>query len=200
MEKIPTRTESTQEKKEPKKTYLYHMVPFNKETGEIDMRGKVLHPGNTLKVLHPDLYVSKHAKYDDRQHVVEQFIPTLEAAWNDVLHFTPIHPDELKKALIEAGAEPREMKFYQVDPALLDPKLTTIYLYQEKSKEDKMGEESFAEYDPDKLHEYASLPEETKQYYKEMIEQGRKPLLFVGVPHILHKGSLDISGLEVITA
>jgi hypothetical protein len=192
MERIPTTHNEEKREKQQDKAFLYHMVPD-------DMEGTMLRPLNALKEPHPDLYVKKAAKYVDRQHVMEQIIPTLETAWNDVLHFTAIRPDELKKALIEAGATPREMKFFQVDPTLLDPKLTTIYLYQDKSSEKKMDEESFAAYDPEKLHEYSELSEETKQYYKEMIEKGSNPLLFVGVPHILHKGSLDISNLDVIT-
>jgi len=112
--------------------FLYHMVPE-------DMRGTVLHPLNSLKDQHPDLYVAKSAKYENRQHVMEQFLPTLEAAWNDVLHFTAVNPEELKRALVEAGMEPREMKFYQIDPSLLDPKLTTVYLYQDRTSDSKMS-------------------------------------------------------------
>src|SRR5665213_119696 len=120
MERIPTSNKV--EAVETGKPYLYHMVPD-------DMQGNVLHPLNTLKHTHPDLYVTKAEKYTDREYVMEQFIPTLEAAWNDVLHFTAVNPVELKKALTEADMEPREMKFYQIDPTLLDPKQTTIYLY-----------------------------------------------------------------------
>ena len=83
------------------KTYLYHKVSAN-------MDGAVLHPLSTLKETHPELYVAHVAKYNGREHVMEQFIPTLGAKWNDVLHFTPIHPEELKKALVEAGMEPHE--------------------------------------------------------------------------------------------
>lgn len=164
-----------------------------------DMRGTTLHPLNELKTIHPDLFASQAGKYEGRSHIMEQFIPTLEAAWNDVLHFTAIHPAELKKALVEAGVGPREMKFYQVDPALLDPAKTTIYLYSDKSGSEKMAPENFAEYDPQGLDVHAILPETTKQYYKDQVAKGGKPLLFIGVPHILHKGSIDVSNLPVLT-
>ncbi len=191
MEKMPG---SSKENEERAKTpsFLYHMVPE-------DMRGDSLHPLNSLKKEHPDLYLEKAAKYEDRLHIMEQFLPTLEAAWNDVLHFTAIDPKELKEALVGAGMEPKEMKFYQVDPLLLDPQNTTVYLYQDKSNDSKMSPENFQEYDPEKLDEHAILPEETKQYYKEMFAKGQRPLMFVGIPHILHKGSLDVSNLSVIT-
>ena len=189
MEQIPTPPNQTEAKKD--KTYLYHMVPAY-------MQGSVLHPLNSLKDTNPELYLSKAEKYEDRKHVMEQFIPTLECAWNDVLHFSAINPAELKQALVEAGMNPREMKFYQIDPSLLDPKQTTIYLYQEKRSEDKMNPKNFSEYDPEKLAEHSALSQATKDYYKEKFSKGERPLLFVGVPHILHKGSIDISNLPII--
>lgn len=188
MEHVPTKTEA----QEGIKRYLYHMIP-------VDMQGTVLHPLNTLKDIHPDLYLAKANKYNNRRHIMDQFIPTLEASWNDVLHLSAIDPAELKKALIEAGMEPKEMRFYQINPELLDPKQTTVYLYSNKTGDEKMSIENFTDFDPKKLHEHAELPQVTKEYYKKMFEKGGKPLLFIGVPHILHKGSIDISNLPVVT-
>lgn len=177
---------------EKPKTFLYHRVPEG-------MRGNVLYPLNALKGVHTDLYVHEAGKYRGREHIMEQFLPTLEAAWNDVLHFTAVDPHELKQALIDAGMEPKEMKFYQVDPALLDPSSATIYLYQDKSSDSKMSPDNFLEFNPDALEQHATLPEETRVYYKRMFAEGGKPLLFLGVPHILHKGPLDVSSLPIIT-
>ena len=189
MEKISTSENQIETQK--KKIYLYHMVPA-------DMQGKVLHPLNSFKDTNPELYLSKAGEYDDRKHIMELFIPTLECLWNDVLHFSAIDPAELKQALVEAGGEPREMKFYQIDPSLLDPNKTTIYLYKEKENEDGMNPENFTEYDPEKLEEHSALSQATKDYYKGEYSKGERPMFFVGVPHILHKGSIDISDLPVI--
>jgi hypothetical protein len=90
MEKITTPQNAPEIKKE--KSYLYHMVPA-------DMQGTVLHPLNSLKQSHPELYVAKASKYQGREHVMDQFLPTLECAWNDVLHFTAINPEELKRSI-----------------------------------------------------------------------------------------------------
>jgi len=189
MEKTPS--PQNQKKIIKEKTFLYHMIPA-------DMQGAVLRPLNSLKDENPELYLSKAEKYKDRKHVMEQFIPTLECAWNDVLHFSAINPQELKQALVEAGMEPIEMKFYQIDPSLLDPNQTTIYIYQEKASNDKMNPKNFAKYDLDTLAEHSTLSQMTKDYYKEKYSKGEKPLLFVGVSHILHKGSIDVSDFPVI--
>lgn len=173
------------------KKYLYHMVPT-------DMRGTTLHPLNTLKEAHPDVYTSVTEKYRGRSEVTQQFIPTLQCAWEDVLHLTAIHPENLKKALVEAGLQPSEMKFFQVDPGLLDPAKTTVYLYRDVSGGD-IPDDDYAPFDPNALDSHAVIGELTKRHYKERALKGEQPLLFVGIPHVLHRGSIDISNLPVIT-
>jgi len=190
MEEIPRPENSIEIKKE--KTYLYHMVPE-------DMQGDILHPLNSLKDIHPELYLSKVGKYDDRKHILEQFIPTLKCLWNDVLHLSSVNPKDLQKALVEAGMHPIEMKFYQIDPNLLDPQKTTIYIYPEKGIKDSNNPKDFLEYDSNQLSEHSIISQVTKDYYKEKFSNQEKPLLFLGIPHVLHKGSIDIADLPVIT-
>ncbi len=162
---------------------------------------KVLYPLNILKEKFPELYQVKAEKYSGseyRRTIPEKLIPTLEkAAWGDVLQLTAIHPEDLKKALVEAGFSPQELKFYQVDPALLDPQKTTIYLYREDIEDESV--ENFAQFDPEKLAEHSGIPEKTMEHYREQREHGEKPFLFVGVPHIFHKGPIDVSNFPVIT-
>ncbi len=174
-----------------KKQYLYHMVPQ-------DMRGTILHPLNDLQDRYPDLYASESAKYEGRPEVLEQLIPTLQAKWNDVLQFSPVHPADIKAALIDAGLNPRQMRFFEVDPELLDPAHTSIYLFNNTDPNEALDVHHFASFDPDTIATHSSLPESTKRYYKKIAETGGKPLLFIGIPHVLHRGSLDVSGLTVI--
>ena len=186
------------------KQYLYHMVP---EDMKPDQEGReILYPLNILKEKFPGLYEVKAGEYnisqsgdveDKRKFVTKKLIPTLEnATWGDVLQLTAIHPRDLKKALVEAGFRPKELKFYQVDPELLDPEKTTIYLYREDVEDGST--ENFTEYSPDNLDAHANIPEGTKGYYKEKFKQKEKPLLFVGVPHIFHKGPIDVSNFPII--
>ncbi len=184
MEKIQT--------PEKKKNYLYHMVPD-------DMQGTTLYPLNQLKDKFPELYVTKSEKYKDRPQTMQYFISKLACLWNDVLHFSPVDPAELKRALVEAGFQPKELKFFQVDPDLLDPSKTTVYLFAEQTRVADLQSGDFVDYDPSKLPGYAAVSQVTRDYYKESNEAGKIPKAFVGVPHILHKGPIDISDLEVIT-
>ena len=180
------------------KQFLYHKVPVD-ENGKEKVEGNILHPLYELKDKYPELYQSLIKKYEGREWVPEQSVPSLDdCKWGDVLQFSAIDPKELKQALVEAGFEPKEMKFYQIDPNLLDPKKTTVYLYNE---DDKIQSDSlnYAEYNPTNIASYSTVTDKTKDYYRERKERGERPLLFVGIPHIFHKGSLDTSNLPVIT-
>ncbi len=188
MEQTPSIT-PTENKESQTPSFLYHMVPE-------DMKGNILYPLNTLRTIDEDLYAKEIKKYTGREEVLQRLIPTLGCLWNDVLHMSAVKPEELKQALIEAGMKPREMEFYKIDPSLLDPSKSTIYLFNNGASE--MTEENFTNYDPSNLTPHATLPESTKKYYKEMFAKKEKPLFFLGVPHIFHKGPIDVSDLSKI--
>ncbi len=168
------------------KTFLYHRVPPL-------MWGKTLYPLNQLKDLNPKLYKHEVAKYTGRTELLKETIFPLHCLWNDVLHFTAVHPQDLKGALLEASLD-IELNFFEVDPARLDPKLTTVYLYNKRKGEPK----EYVPFDPHNLEQYATLSDRTKNYYKECIASKKDPLLFHMVPHILFKGSIDISKSKII--
>jgi hypothetical protein len=172
--------------------HIYHRVPEN-------FVGNILYPLNLFNVHNFNLYEKQASKYKGREHVMGQIIPTLDCKWNDVLHFSPVHPGDIKEALLEAGGKySLELKYYEINPNLLEKKKTTVYLYAEKTKLESMGLENFTEYFPNELEKYSVLSQSTKDYYKETIDKGERPLLFVKVPHVLYRGSLDVSSLRTI--
>lgn len=173
--------------------HLYHSKPK-------DLQGSVLYPLNVLREKYPEVYKKQASKYAGREHITQQQIPTLDCLWNDALHFSAVHPREIKEALIQAGRDPNfTMEYYQVDPTLLDPKNTTVYLYAHVDLEDKMSNENFAAYNPEELNHFSLMPQSTKDYYKEMVDKGERPLLYHRIPHILYKGNLDLANISVIT-
>jgi len=163
------------------------------------MVGDTLYPLNELKKTHSDLYEQKVSKYIGREKVMKQVIPILDCLWNDVLHFTAVHPKDVKEALIKAGSRKDfEMKCYEIKPELLNPKNTIVYLYEKDYISNKMDIENFTTYNPDEIQKYSTIPKITTDYYKESYDKGEKPLVFHGVPHILYKGNLNVKNLEVI--
>ncbi len=163
------------------------------------MQGSILYPLNVLKEKYPEIYEAQVSKYIGREHITEQRIPTLGCLWNDVLHFSAVNPQEIKEALIEAGRDPDfSREYYKIDPKLLEPKNTTVYLYTHKDVSNTMTEENFTSFNPEDVARFSSMPQATKDYYKEMIGKGGRPLLHHLIPHILFKGTLDVSVLPVI--
>ncbi len=173
--------------------YIYHAVPNN-------MQESTLYPLNILQTLYPDIYKEQVKKYIGRERIMEQRIPKLLCLWNDVLHFSAVHPKYIKHALIHAGGKKDlEMRYYQIDPYQLDPEKCVVYLYAHTSIKEKMNEENFASYDPGMISQYSIMPEETIAYYREMYEKGERPLLYHKIPHILYNGVLDVRQAIIIT-
>lgn len=175
------------------KHYLYHWVPH-------DMEGDTLYPLNQLQSMYPKLYAEKFGKYIGREEITKLVLPTLGCLWNDVLHFTAVHPKVLKNALIAAGDNRKpKVQCYEIDPELLDAKNTIVFLYKESDLLTNMNSDNVAVYNPSEIRKYSELPQVTLDYFKESYEKyNREPLWLHRVPHILYKGSLNIKDLPII--
>lgn len=171
--------------------YLYHAIPKH-------MEGHILYPLNALKEIFPDVYAQEMAKYEGREQVMQQRIPVLNCLWNDVLHMTAIPPTEMKKARAETGNPDFTKTYYQIDPTMLEPEKSIVFLYAGVHG-GTMHPENFAPYHPDDVAKYAVIPSSVKAYYTEMLAQGKHPLLYHKIPHILYKGTLDITKLPIVS-
>jgi hypothetical protein len=174
--------------------YVYHWVPA-------DLEGHILYPLNQLKNLYPFLYVTKAAKYQNREAVMQARLPLLDCLWNDVLHFSPVHPSKVQEALAEAGFERKLRRYYEVDPLAKGFNATNavIFLHQRLKPENfQLQEADFRAFHAEELSSLGEFPTATLAYYREMFEQGKRPLVYLYVPHILYLGSLDIRDVKVI--
>lgn len=164
------------------------------------MQGNTLYPLNMLKNKHPDVYQEQMIKYIGREQVTRQKIPAFNCLWNDVLHFSAVDPREIKQALVEAGRSlDFTMRYYQIDPNLLESTKTIVYLYHHVDSKNQKPGKDFVPYNPKRVAQYSSIPEETKQYYKETVDSGDQPLLYHKIPHILYKGTLNTTNLPIIS-
>ena len=169
--------------------YLYHMIP--------KMRGNILMPLNALKERYPNIAAKHLEKYHGREKILSQRIPPLNCLWNDVLHFTAVHPKKTHAALKKAGFEGLlTRRWFKIDPRLIDPHQTTVFLYNDEIERD--AKENFTTFSIGNLSQYNAIGRETSHYYREKRAREERPLLFHLIPHILYKGNLDISDLEVI--
>jgi len=172
--------------------FLYHIVPPK-------LNGKYLYPLNELKNKYPLLYKLGIKKYSGRINVTNIIIPSLNCKWNDVIHLTAVHPSIIKKSYNKAGGKMKKLKWFKISPKELGKNNLTIYLYKYKKDVSKMNStDQFEEFSISKLKHCNDIPKRTFEYYTNEIESGRKPLLFHYIPHILYKGKIEISNLEVI--
>ena len=175
-------------------SYLYHRVPA-------DLKGHILYPLNQLKSIYPSLYVTQAASYQGREAVMQARLPILDCLWNDVIHFSPVHPSKVQQALADAGFARKQRRYYEVEPLEKGFNATNavIFLHQRVNLEKfRLEEADFRVFNLAGLSSLGEIPEATEAYYREMFEQGKNPLTYLYVPHILYKGRLDIRGVKVI--
>lgn len=168
---------------------LYHAVPES-------VVGGFLYPLNTLKKRSPNQYALHAAKYDWRKEVMERRIPVLNCLWNDVIHLTPISPLQIQAALKKAGYRgPFPTKWFVIEAEMLPKGKTVLFLdlHRDFSRED------FLPYTPHNLEQHTHFPEKTLAYFRRMVAQGKAPLRFAGLPHVLYKGNLSIKKMRVVT-
>jgi hypothetical protein len=187
----------------PPTRYVYHRVPPN-------LRGSVLYPLNQLKGRFPDLYERLQENYATRRDIAALHIPPLgNCLWNDVLFFSPVHPARIQAALVDAGHELPEAwhAFYQVDARLLDPALAVLYRQSETywtghfdvdEASDQIGRDC-SPFTSESLEGLAEVTSTARSHFASVAPGGR-PLLFLGIPHVLYKGQLDttLEGVSIV--
>lgn len=168
---------------------LYHI---SKES----MEGSILYPLNELKTIYPTAYEREVKKYVGRESLMERRIPILNCLWNDVIHLTAVHPEKVKKALIEVGWVYERKNYWIIEPSFLEKNKTVVFLYR---TDEGYEPEDFIPFTASDLSKYEELPKETLDYFKKCVQvEKRKPLFYHRVPHILYKGVLDTSQLTKI--
>ena len=170
--------------------YLYHSVPHN-------LTGEFLMPLNELKKSHPEIYAEHVKKYEGREKLLNVKIPQLNCLWNDVLHTTSVLPNELDAAFSEVGAELEHRKWFKINPRILEPSKSIVYLYPNEKPSRFLTEDFVALKDKD-LKRYSIIGPETREYFRQENLMGRSPLMLHLVPHILYKGKLKISDLDIV--
>lgn len=174
---------------------LYHRVPAYLEGGE-------LRPLNQLKVLSPKI-AEMHARiYKGREELMLRTIPGRTWLWNDVIHFSTVHPKRVVEALTYCGFSKKvKSRWFAVDPIKcnFNSSNSIIFLHNKARLPGESFETSeFEQYSLQACQKHTEVPVITKQYFDSVISQGGNPLMFGGIPHVLHYGSLKIEDLDII--
>lgn len=161
------------------------------------MEGSILYPLNQLKEVYPKAWEQQVKKYEGREHMLDVKIPPLGCLWNDALHMSAVHPKEIFDTLREFGVD-RHPEFYEIDSDMLEKENLAIYAYEDIQINQKGDGRKIIPYDEEYILNNNKMRQITKDYFKRCQEEGTMPMAFVGVPHVLYKGSIDVGDARVI--
>lgn len=169
--------------------FVYHHVPD-------PMIGTKLIPLNQMDSDMSKIKADNLKKYEGREEILERPVPLLNCLWNDVLQFTPVHPQKVFELQVEMGLIPKvhDANFFEIPVELLDPDKTAVF-FKTAPGEENITVKWLKDVDFQSLTE---IPEATINYFKSLIGTGELPFNYQFIPHILYKGTLDISNIEVI--
>lgn len=141
-------------------------------------------------------------KYQGRGEMTQRQIPFLNCLWNDVLFFTPVHPEAIRDGFIAAGSRWTPQKWIGIDPTvyLFDGQNTVIYNPDiHRSRGDfALLPNQFSPFNADRVSAIYKLPETTLDYYRKAVERGEPIFAWWGLPHILHRGSIAINDTQIL--
>lgn len=175
---------------------IYHIKPE-------PMVGTQLIPLNQMD-LSSDLYSRAKGKYIGREQLMSARIPILDCLWNDVLHFSSIDPRLLVQELLKIDPgfptlKRTVLKFTADHFRHQASKMILLDTAQWDLETNFISEERISNFCSSSYRELSHVPVDTIETWRQSKASGGKYLLFHGVPHVLLKGSIDISGAEEIT-
>ena len=163
---------------------VYHMF-----LGDEPLRDNILYPLSDLKTKHPDIYESNMLKYNGRQHILQQRFPYLDCSWEEVIFLSPVHPDKVTSALAQYFRRViPSIPYHAIPLADLSTSNLVLWLFRTRVYDPAevvlMGEA--------RIEQYMEIPEATTAYFQEQNSKGERPLFFMHIPHVLHKGLIDV--------
>ncbi|MCA9332363.1 hypothetical protein KDA00_00645 [Candidatus Saccharibacteria bacterium] len=169
--------------------FVYHAVPEN-------MHGDKLLPLNKMDSDLEDIKKKALEKYKGREELLERRIELLDCLWNDVVQFLPLDPQKVYSLQKELGLIDKiyPYKFYKIPISSFDPEKTAVYF-----KTAPGYENYWVEWMKDvDFNNLQTIPKPTIEYYKSLIGTGELPFNYQFIPHVLYKGTIDISDAEII--
>lgn len=173
---------------------VYHAVPNG-------FTGTTLYPLNALKGVLPDVYAMQSKKYRGRDDILKQAIPYLGCGWNDVLHFSSVHPAQIRGAVESVGFAWKPMDWFEIDVVALgfDEQNSVLYISPFKPKgAPEIGDDDFVPFSLETLAMLNSIPQAAYEYFNHAKAHDERPVLFNCVPHVLYHGAIDTAD-EAVT-
>jgi hypothetical protein len=190
-------------------SFVYHAVPNA-------MVGELIYPLNELAQFEPAAYELQRGKYLGREAVLDARIDRQGLLFNSTVHCAPLHPYRLFAARRELGFDPQRAQasrdnrfgglFFEIPVERIAHHPTRWYRWETPwingyPDEDVAAEAPLDEFEPFDVERYQALddvPAAHRAYLRRMKDEGKRPLTFVHIPHVLVVGAIDIRGFRVI--
>lgn len=190
--------------------FVYHAVP----TG---MVGSVLYPLNDLGRVAPRVADLQRLKYVGREAVLQAVITSTGMLFNATVHCAPVHPhhlyaarrdlDLLPPAEMTGRARENRRLFFEIplDRIVIHPMFWYRWVtpwvngYPAANVARAPPLDEFEPFDPARYAELIELPQAHLEYLREMKREGKRPLMFVHIPHVLVAGPIETYGLRTIS-
>jgi hypothetical protein len=163
------------------------------------MTGTVLYPLNHMKELLPHVYETGVAKYRGREELMDTRIPVLgNCLWNDVLFLSAVCPSEVRKAYESVGGKPPKNHCFKIPIDSLDQSRMAVLTRMGMNMASE--HDVYERFDPLRMQAYAQIPRITLLYWQQVLTQKQRPLYYLHIPHILYRGTIDVSNASVVDA
>jgi hypothetical protein len=172
--------------------FVYHLVPKQ-------VHGNRLYPLNRLREVAPAIAARALQKYEGREALLKRVVPPLNCLWNDVLMFCPVHPRHIMETFREEGYDVPPKRWYEIPLSRLEPACTAVYFSGIGSPGDfSLDDQAFAILSDVEFEPLTRLPDTLREHIQMARSEKRTPFMFVGVPHILCRGTLSLDGISVV--
>jgi hypothetical protein len=165
-----------------------------------------------LEALDPGAFRKEISKYSGRETVLEFVIPGLGCRFNDTIHCAPVHPWYILQARMEEGLVPTgpmsERTYYRIPLESITAnrvvwyQARTIWLNAAPGEGSDVAStpprDEFEPFDFERYSELTAIPSAYRPRLRESLAKGRRPLMFVHIPHVLVAGSIDLAGAEIV--
>lgn len=172
--------------------FVYHLVPKQ-------LHGKTLYPLNRLSKIAPTLAATYAKKYLGREAILERHIPPLNCLWNDVLMFCPVHPRDIVQTFREEGYSIKPRRWFEIPLSRFEMRHTAVYFSKLRPFNNfEQDDDDFVSLSQVEFNSLTQITDALREHIQITRSENRTPLMFMGLPHILYKGSLSLDGIEIV--
>jgi hypothetical protein len=164
---------------------VYHILPTN-------FTGSILYSLNALKDVLPEIHQIQSTIYRGQADLVSRKIPYLGCSWNDVIHFSAVHPAQIRGAVESVGLTWKTTHWFEIDVTAIGFDDTNAAIFTAPFRpQGNIADADFIPFTLETLQMLNSIPQASYEYFNHAKAHDERPFLFNCVPHVLYHGTVE---------